>query len=151
MFAVVDSALINTQDKVLLQYATASSAASYPVPQGTLRIGAHAFAGSIHLTEVILPDSVTDIGEWAFSECTNLTSVNIPDSVTTIGEKAFYYCESLRNVTLPASLTDIAWDAFLDCPATFSVSLSTYAEKWCLYNWYTYEYVDADPEIDAED
>lgn len=147
VFAVVDSALFNMQEMVLLQYPAAASAARYTVPQGTLRIGVNAFYSS-DLTEVILPDSVTSIGDSAFIGCFDLKSVNIPDSVTTIGEEAFYHCRNLKSVTLPASLTDIAMDAFENCPATFSVISGTYAEEWCIEN--DREYVSTEPASDPE-
>ena len=58
-------------------------------------IGEEAFAGSLSLKSVTIPDSVTSIGEKAFNGCESLKSIVIPDAVTSIGEYAFGGCESL--------------------------------------------------------
>ena len=58
-------------------------------------IGEKAFAGSLSLKSVTIPDSVTSIGEKAFNDCKKLKSIVIPDAVTSIGEYAFVGCESL--------------------------------------------------------
>ena len=58
-------------------------------------IGEEAFAGSLSLKSVTIPDSVTSIGEKAFNGCKSLKSIVVPDAVTSIGEYAFGGCESL--------------------------------------------------------
>ena len=58
-------------------------------------IGEKAFAGSLSLKSVTIPDSVTSIGDGAFNDCKKLKSIVIPDAVTSIGEYAFVGCESL--------------------------------------------------------
>ena len=58
-------------------------------------IGEKAFAGSLSLKSVTIPDSVTSIGEKAFNGCKSLKSIVIPDAVTSIGEYAFGGCKSL--------------------------------------------------------
>ena len=59
------------------------------------------FADNKHLTEYVIPDSVTSIGIYAFFGCTGLTSVTIPDSVISIGNYAFFGCTRLKSVTIP--------------------------------------------------
>jgi hypothetical protein len=70
--------------------------------------------GSVHITNVTIPDSLTIIGYHAFDGCSSLTSVTIPNSVTSIGDYAFQYCYSLKSVyckatTPPAMGKSVFW------------------------------------------
>ena len=68
------------------------------IPEGTTRIGKHAFSGLQGLKSVKIPNSVTSIGDYAFSGCGGLVCMSIPDSVTHIGKGAFDGCERLFDV-----------------------------------------------------
>lgn len=87
-------------------------------------IGKNAFAVSINITSVIIPDGVTVIGESAFSLCGKMNSVTIPDSVTAIGKNAFQACAALTEVTIPASVTTIGDNAFYYCTSLTGVWVS---------------------------
>lgn len=78
-------------------------------------ISNYAFAGSVDLKEVYIPNTVISIGDCAFYYCDALNSVMIPNSVTYIGMQAFYGCEELSELTLPASLESIGYKAFSYC------------------------------------
>ncbi len=67
-------------------------------------IGDWAFAGSIELSSIIIPNSVTILCRSAFEDCIGLTSIIIPDSVTSIAFDAFYECTNLKTVYNYSSL-----------------------------------------------
>ena len=75
----------------------------------------YAFSACNHLTNVIIPDSVTKIGIEAFYDCKNLTNLIIGNRVASIGLRAFKNCEKLTSVTIPDSVTKIGIEAFYDC------------------------------------
>ena len=72
------------------------------VSNGIETIEGTAFAATVNLTEVILPNTLVNL--QGFQHCTSLTTINIPSSVTNIGEKAFVG-SSLTEVTIPESVT----------------------------------------------
>lgn len=86
-------------------------------------IGQSAFASSISLTSVTIPNSVTTIGDFAFSYCSSLISVNIPDGVSNIGLSLFWSCSSLTTISIPNSVTKIEGIAFMDCTSLKSVKI----------------------------
>ena len=70
-----------------------------------------AICENMHLSSVIIPNSVTTINNSAFKGCAGLTSVTIPESVTSIEDKAFYDCSSLSAV-VPDNVTSIKDSTF---------------------------------------
>ena len=58
-------------------------------------ISSDAFASSIHLKSVELPNSLKYIGNNAFEGCSNLESINIPESLEYLGSQAFDGCDKL--------------------------------------------------------
>ena len=72
VFESMDGVLFDKEQKMLVSYPCARKGA-YTIPEGTLRVGDDAFAWSIHLTNVTIPDSVTFIGEDAFFRCDKLS------------------------------------------------------------------------------
>jgi len=92
------------------------------IPNTVTEIKYCAFAGG-NFTNVTIPDSITIIENGAFSSCTSLTSVTIPNSVASIGGFAFSSCTSLTSVTIPDSVTSIGSYAFRGCN-----SLTIYCE-----------------------
>ena len=93
------------------------------IPDGTTKIGGHAFAECLSLTDVTIGNSVTIIDYYAFIKCFKLSSVTIPNSVTTIGGNAFYYCISLTDVTIGNGVTIIDNYAFAYCDKLTSVTI----------------------------
>lgn len=96
-------------------------------------IGVEAFKGSIGLTSVTLPDTITEIGARAFSGlkelttvvftsspavgaylfsgCTALTSIDL-GGLTAVSDYMFYGCTALTEIALPASIVEIKSNAF---------------------------------------
>ncbi len=58
------------------------------ISSGVTSIGNSAF-GSLGITSVVIPDTVTRIGLFAFAGCSTLNGIVLPDSVTSIGSDAF--------------------------------------------------------------
>ena len=102
-----------TADNTLMYYPGNKGDESYTVPEGTGKIGAHAFDSCYFAPkEVTLPDSVSVIEESAFKSCSELTSVKMGQGVEIVGEEAFAYCNSLAQINLPKGLTAIGDNAF---------------------------------------
>lgn len=75
-----------------------SISGSYTIREGTEIIVDGAFMYCDHLTDVVIPDSVTSIGSDVFLECTRLKSVIIGKGVTSISEGAFLMCYYLSSI-----------------------------------------------------
>lgn len=81
-----------------------------------------AFTGSINLTSVIMPNSITELlGEDTFANCHNLASVTISNRVTHIPAYTFEFCISLANVIIPNSVTSIGRFAFWYCSSATTI------------------------------
>lgn len=79
------------------------------------QIGEFAFAGSVNLKSIILPQCLQAIKHSSFSGCERLTTIEIPNTVTTIEELAFYDCTLLESVTFGETLQSIGIWAFAHC------------------------------------
>ena len=64
------------------------AASHIELPSTLKKIGKNAFAGSIFITDLYLPDGLEEIGELAFAQCNSLETVSIPANCT-IGLNAF--------------------------------------------------------------
>lgn len=76
---------------------------SLTIPDGTTKIGGHAFEECSNLTDVIIGNGVTSIGTYVFAYCKKLTSITIPNRITNIGNSSFNNCSSLTSVTIKAT------------------------------------------------
>lgn len=86
-------------------------------------IGNSAFATSVTLKRVTIPDTVTSIGSSAFTSCLLLTNITLPSTVTNIGASAFYSCHALTGISLPPNLCSIADSTFQGCLSLQSISI----------------------------
>ncbi|MBQ2738601.1 MAG: leucine-rich repeat protein [Oscillibacter sp.] len=101
-------------------------------------IGARAFSGCEHLTEVELPETLETLGAYAFSNCgiktlylpdsfreftgentfsgcNELETVRLSENLAVIQNGAFQMCEKLKSIHVPASVEAIGHAAFRDC------------------------------------
>ena len=78
-------------------------------------IGEGAFADSVKITKLEIPEGVTVIGSKAFYNCQGLVEVVIPNGVTEIGDLAFSVCMKLSVATVPDSVTNIGYAPFFAC------------------------------------
>lgn len=81
------------------------------------------FQDCIHLSSIVLPESLITINGLAFSGCSSLASIVIPENVTTIGWRAFHGCSSLFSIILPESVSLIGDEAFAQCTSLPSVQI----------------------------
>lgn len=86
-----------------------------PVFEGkpVTRIEAHAFENS-HVSQVLLPDSITEIADRAFYGCQNLPGIALPDDLSAIGSAAFAH-SGIRQIRIPGSVRRIPRLAFSAC------------------------------------
>ena len=98
---------------------------SITIKDGTVCIGASAFAYRSGMTSITLPNSLQEIDGGAFDNCTGLTSVTIPNSVTKLGDSAFYMCSGLTSVTIPNSVTEIGESAFENCSGLTDLTIGS--------------------------
>ena len=136
-------------------------------------IGSGAFANTLCLCDIFLPDSVhkicdksffksairkihmsdyiTEFGESAFEECKSLTDPWIPSKLKIIGSRAFYRCISLKSVMIPESVEKIGKDAFANCPnLTIKCKAGTVAHHYAEKNGIKYKLVEEKIEYDLE-
>ena len=101
-----------------------------------------AFADS-HVTDVVIPNTVTEIGEFAFDGCddlvnvtlplslkeipegcfsrTNIVNIALPEGLEVIGRAAFEECYQLHTALLPSTLRRIEASAFNDCHNLYEI------------------------------
>ncbi len=131
---------------------------SIKLPAHLESIGQFAFKATIHLEELVIPDSVSEIEYGAFSTCFNLKHVKLsknlkvlggacfsgcaleeivlPDGLEEIGESAFrsdkeYYPQAYTSIAIPNSVKRIETLAFA-CEALQEVTLSTENLEWII-------------------
>lgn len=91
-------------------------------------IGTSAFAGSILLTKIDLPQSLKSISSNSFNGCTKLANVTFADDLTSIGASAFTGT-ALTEITIPDTVTEIGASAFKNCTKLQTVNVSEYSER----------------------
>lgn len=74
-----------------------------------------AFQECVHLSSVIMPDSVTTLGEGCFFNCSSLSSVTLSNNITAFPRNTFGMCTSLEHVSLPNRLKRIDEYSFYLC------------------------------------
>lgn len=91
---------------------------SITIPQSVKYIGKSAFGGCDELPSIILPNGITSIEENCFEGCSSLTSIDIPNTVTSIGRQAFSNCIGFTSIDIPNGVISIGEDAFYGCGLT---------------------------------
>ena len=85
-YKVQDGAVYTKDGKELVSWL--STEPQCTVPEGTVKIGYSAFAGS-RVQKVKLPESLREIADRAFFECLYIEEINFPNSLERIGDYAF--------------------------------------------------------------
>ncbi len=147
-YKAVDGVLYSADGTVFVQYPLGKAGSYYSIDSGVEYIAERAFSGSINLSEIYLPNTVTKIGAYAFATTklsnvslsqqlrvierdaffgvTAITSIDIPDSVQSIGKEAFKDCAQLSRVTIGSGVQSIGQNAFTNCN---NLSRATFAVK----------------------
>lgn len=84
------------------------------VTYSVTEIDSAAFAASVNLTSVSLPNSIVKIDSSAFVLCTSLRSINIPTGVRYIGSAAFGQT-AISSITIPENVTFLGGGMFWGC------------------------------------
>jgi len=79
VFDAVDGVLMDAEHKELISYPNGKADETYNIPEGIITIKEAAFAGSVNLTKVIIPNGVEVIEAKAFYDCHRLETVEILD------------------------------------------------------------------------
>lgn len=93
------------------------------VPKKVKTIGRYAFAGSVFVENIILPDSVTHIESNAF-EYIPVQRVFLSKNLEFIGAECFKYCKNLTEIRIPSSVKELKDRAFANCEALKKVYIS---------------------------
>ncbi|HPX33200.1 MAG TPA: leucine-rich repeat protein [Erysipelotrichaceae bacterium] len=93
------------------------------VPKKVKTIGRYAFAGSVFVENIILPDSVTHIESNAF-EYIPVQRVFLSKNLEFIGTECFKYCKNLTEIRIPSSVKELKDRAFANCEALKKVYIS---------------------------
>ena len=92
-----------------IQCATNTKEGVYPIFYGDSNIVSFSFGPNVqnipaglchglHMSSVVLPDSVVNIEQYAFDGCKKLSHITIPEKVRTIGNYSFRDCIGLQSV-----------------------------------------------------
>ena len=120
--------MIYFHDTIPYAYAATLPLTTIKIPDGILSVGTYAFSRCSDLTSVALPESLTSIRAKAFSQCSKLININLPETVSNIGPEAFEFCYGLKNIKLPEHLTTVELGCFNDCEGLESVVLGNKLE-----------------------
>ena len=101
---------------LLVQYPAGKSGSSYQIPDGTLFLGAYAFSGCSHLTQVASLDGLIGIGDHTFYDCALLTTFVFGQAWWvwnfSIGDQAFAGCPRLTALFFDNRAPDFGADVF---------------------------------------
>ncbi len=111
--------LMTIDGNVYMQYSSENVSTVYTLPNGTVKIGAGAFAESNNLQKVILPNTINEISKWAFQD-SGLTEFTIPAFVTQINESVFENTKIVR-MDIQSTVTRIKDKAFANIEELLSV------------------------------
>lgn len=162
----LDDVNANSSAKASLYLSGSRAQGVLNIPEGTARIGAHAFAGLTSITGVVLPNGLTSIGagafercsalrevtfgtgladgigDAAFAECGALEAAELKDGATSIGTSAFKNCGALKKIALPATIKKINTGAFFGCNGVTELAFAGDVAAWSAI---CFEGYDANP------
>ena len=91
-------------------------------------IGDNAFAGTVKLAAINLPDTVKVISAMTFMN-SGISEFTMPANLISIGASAFENCVNLTSADLPLSVTTVGDRAFAGCKNIVSAEFSPMLEK----------------------
>ena len=72
-------------------------------------------AAPLHVTHVLIDESVDEIEDHAFRNCRHLVQVDTHNGLRRVGKCAFWKCKSLRRINLKSDVVEIDVSAFSGC------------------------------------
>ena len=87
----IDGVVYTLDNTVIHTYPASKAGENYALQTTTQMVAPWAFAGSVYLNWVELPQGLTQICEYGFAYCDSLQNMNIPANVMQIGRYAFAY------------------------------------------------------------
>jgi hypothetical protein len=130
-FASEDGIIFNKDKSILIRYPQGRSGA-YMIPYGVTTIGATAFHGSVGLTSVTIPNTVTTIEPGVFEPWSvdhlDKSVVSLAKTIKNDIRKglvfgAFGNCTGLESITIPGSVISIGEWAFAGCTGLTSITI----------------------------
>lgn len=103
----------DSDDVVMLDYATGDEATSYTIPEVITVLEQYALAHADNLKEIIVPATVKEIYAYAFESCANLEHIEFEEGIEAFPYGALLYCNNLASVILPSSMTTINETGFV--------------------------------------
>lgn len=142
-FKVVNGALLNFDETLMIDYAGGLTAKDYLIPESVKVLEERVFASNTKLETVRINNQISYIPYFAFYGCTalktvyltenitclrvesfmnsSISEINLPTKLLTIEHRAFTNCNNLTEITFPSSLQSIGDHAFSGCNNLTSV------------------------------
>ena len=110
----IDGVVYTLDNTTIHTYPAGKAGESYTLESTARTVAPWAFAGSVNLNWVELPENLTQISEYGFAYCENLQHMYIPDNVLQIGRYAFAYDWNLYSVNFneTSKLPRLSYGAF---------------------------------------
>ena len=102
-------------------YVPSQMTGTLEIHSGPTEIKPYQLSG-LHVSEIIVPETVTQIGELAFDQCSYLEKVTLPTGLKEIGQYAFSQ-SGLKELYIPDSVTSMATGIAWYCSKLTSVHL----------------------------
>ncbi len=119
----VDNRLYDISGETLIVHPYgAPDSATVNIPEGTKRIGAHAFEYCRPVKVINLPQSVAQLGECAFSEC-GIASLSLPEKIKELPSFLFLSCPNLKFLYLGGEVQTIGMYSLTDCKQLAHIQL----------------------------
>ena len=109
------------------------------LPDTVTSIGSRAFQNCYDLKEITMSNKLAQIYSDAFSGCTSLKGVEFPETLGTIGGGAFSGCTSLNSIVLPENTVNLGGGAFRDCSNLVYIEIQGNVNRfWSITTTYGY-------------
>ncbi|MCQ2538273.1 MAG: leucine-rich repeat domain-containing protein [Lachnospiraceae bacterium] len=82
-----------------------SKAGKVEIPEGTKKVGFHAFSRCGFVTEISLPSSLTELCNKAFYDCSQVSELSLPGNIESLGDDCFP-CNAVINGSIPPALIE---------------------------------------------
>lgn len=147
VYTTDETGVLFSSDKTkIVSYPAGNGRVEYVIPAYVESVEKYAFAGSVHLEEIIwddpeisfgigafsnctslvrvtVPEGTTHLSDWLFNACYSLSEVNLPESLESMGSGVFHWCTDLEYIELPSGLEEISNNAFRECERLRSIKI----------------------------